>query len=536
VNGTLYFRSRLLTLLTCDQNGANHPPRSFTFYTRLHLTREWKASLPTSTRLLVDSHIICTTSAPITTMNEQVFCLAICTLVSRANVSREQIFKLRDSGALQALQILGQYTTEDFNAYYQQYFPWVQQQDATSTPMSMQTRHLSSTSPLQSRPPSDCFSQSSRPSRGSTWTELNTNLSFRQAAGQFYDSYSSNGSSLAPVDEGQNWLSVNDDFIHPAPITNLFYPSQADDTFSDLHSVSAASRYPHSVNPNNMSTMASFANVRASSSISPYSASRMQDAILSPAPTQTMSPTRIAPAPRWSNIVPRWTESPAAKAASPTLAFDERKKIFCPIGDCSREYCGKTELAKHVRADHEKCDTFTCQHIDCELPFKKDSDWKSHHTKGHSQCIPSTLADCRIHQELPRRKNWGCGFCERHFHGLSDWVDHFVDHVKNDRARKSDFDFSVLVRSLLSQPAVKPHWNDHLREVGFANGMPFQWREEAKETQVLLDDLKWGRFRGESLLEPGKAEEVVQYAVSLAQVVSMPTNVYAQQPFFQEFS
>lgn len=468
-------------------------------------------------------------------MNEQAFCLAICTLVSQANVSRDQIFKLRDSSALQALQILGQYSTEDFYAYYQQYFPWVQQQDATSNPMSTQTRHLSSTCSVQSRPPSDCFSQSSRPSRGSTGTEFSTNSSFRQAAGQFYDSYSSNGSSLAPVQEGQSWLSVDDDSVHPAPITNPFYSSRVDDTFSDLQNGSAASRHPHSVNPNNMSTMASFANVPASSSIPPYSTSRMQNAIVSPSPTQTMSPARIAPAPQWPNIIPRWTESPAAKVASPTLAFDEKRKIFCPIGDCSREYCGKTELAKHIRADHEKCDKFTCQHIECELTFKKDSDWKSHHTKGHSQCNPSTLADCRIHRELPRRKNWGCGFCERHFHGLSDWVDHFVDHVKNDRARKRDFDFSVLMRSLLSQPAVKSHWDDYLTEVGFANGMLLQWREEAKETQVLLDDLKWGHFRGESLLEPGKAEEVVQYAVSLAQVVSLPMNAHAQQPFFQEF-
>lgn len=470
------------------------------------------------------------------TMYEQAFCHAICTLVSQANVSRDQIFKLRDSGALRALQILGQYGTEDFYAYYQQYFPWVHQQDATSTPMSTQTRHLSSTSSMQSRPPSDCFSQSSRPSRGSTGNDFNTNSSYHQATGQIHDSYSSNGSSLAPVQEGQNWVGVDHDFIHPAPITHPFSSSQLDEPFSDLHNGSAASRYPHSVNHKNMSTMASFANVPASSSMPPYSTSRVQDAILCHSPAQTMSPIRIAPAPQWANIIPRWTESPAAGAASPTVASDEKPKIFCPCPDCSREYCGKTELAKHIRADHEKWETFTCQHVECGGTFKKDSDWKSHHTKGHSQCSPSTLADCRIHQELPRRKNWGCGFCERHFHGLTDWVDHFVDHVKNDRVRKSDFDFSILMRSLLSQPAVKSHWDDHLSEVGFANGMLFQWREDAKETQALLDDLKWGRFRGESLLEPGKAEEVVQYAVSLAQVFSQPTHAHAPQQLFQEFS
>lgn len=153
---------------------------------------------------------------------------------------------------------------------------------------------------------------------------------------------------------------------------------------------------------------------------------------------------------------------------------------------CKLDGFGKaSDWKKHELNMHEPGEYWKCSHSGCQSIFLHAKDFRQHHSEEHSKCSGE------YHHAVPlRKKAFACGIegCKEVFHGPalekkgSPWYDsrkHIAKHMQDTKAT-SRWSYSVLVRNLLRQPAVKDTWAEI---VGLDYGRnedlwpTFQWQQ-----------------------------------------------------------
>lgn len=449
--------------------------------------------------------------------------------------------------------ILSVYTPEDIQWCHRQRFPHLYQAGFPMAPhgsayshANAQARHSSGVSTKPSRPSSDTFSQPTDQSRSSTGTNYSMHSFNRQSYDTNYAPYSHRG-SLVSINEYPNastytsqprWTGTIPAQDGTGPPPELYgqpknqapsskFPQQTG-YFVDEHrpgwplpdtGLPPASHQNQPLYQAQLSSQGNFVSAGQSSAAEISALPDVDftnDIFTFPDMNYTQSPASMSPMLQHPVNPSYSTDPPSSTCVRPVprFAVPNQKPFFCPF-DCSRAFKSKGELKKHILADHEQSQSFKCKHPSCKKIFYRESEWKTHHSQGHSNCEIPDRTNCRDHIQDKTKQCWGCNLCEKLSFTLDDWAMHFEYHINHDKKSKEDCDYSVMIRSLLPQSSVRVQWQKHLEACDSLSAIvTYQW--EQSTSSQLLHDLEYGVHQGVSLSVSGKAKELVQYAASLS--------------------
>lgn len=177
-------------------------------------------------------------------------------------------------------------------------------------------------------------------------------------------------------------------------------------------------------------------------------------------------------------------------------------KYFCTF--CDKGFGRKGDWKSHEMEFHERQDEYAC--TACEGKFYLKHRFIRHHLSRHGCVDCPHVETCR--RILPKKRAWGCGFCGQYLPTLANRFEHVAEHYEAGM-EKSEWNHSLVILGLLSQPDVVGPWSLMLGETGVSDWSTCSWSKETTnrlQIDLELEGLKTGKMLA---MEAYKAMEVL---------------------------
>ena len=164
-----------------------------------------------------------------------------------------------------------------------------------------------------------------------------------------------------------------------------------------------------------------------------------------------------------------------AQGCSPQPADSPRSqlapsKYWCPLCEDAVGFARKADCKRHVFRDHCTNSRWECTDGACTELFDSKKNYLVHAKETHNIVKPQPDTHRR---DLPPQMVFACGFekCkDKVFETTDDYAatklaDRYADHVSkhfDEGATRFDWRYSVMIKNLLHQPALKERWKEIL--------------------------------------------------------------------------
>ncbi|PQE19489.1 homeobox meis protein [Rutstroemia sp. NJR-2017a WRK4] len=116
---------------------------------------------------------------------------------------------------------------------------------------------------------------------------------------------------------------------------------------------------------------------------------------------------------------------------------------------CNDSYRDRESISQHLVMQH-KIHLCVKKELD-ERSFRRKDKLKDHLRKVHGLAEGCTDWE-KWHQDVPRKRAWGCGFCGVWFINWNERLDHIAEHYEKQQLSISQWSFSNVIKGLLKQP------------------------------------------------------------------------------------
>jgi len=157
---------------------------------------------------------------------------------------------------------------------------------------------------------------------------------------------------------------------------------------------------------------------------------------------------------------------------------------------CDKTFNTKGNWKRHEGSLHEPQKQWLCLESGCNRKFTAGNKFRQHHQRDHGceNCQHDT--DTAVMSTTQTTSSWGCGFCIALLTTWDDRANHIALHFEAGK-KKSDWDFSRVIKGLLRQPKVLEAWESLvLRNHGPSWGPTPQFEWAVESSRELLRSLQ----------------------------------------------